>query len=191
MTRWGGSRDGKQTPKRKRPIVVNSFELAEIACMDCGATQAPAKFGATCPSCGGGQFRVEIERSASGMNGENILDALWGGATVGGGAVGEFVNMAMSDDEGSGLYFRTFSHLTCTGVSGAELSGFLGAAIEERRRTYVGWKRRELEAHLAEGQRICERCKVLFKVYDNDWNKAGLCSKSCYHGFMKSRGKGP
>jgi hypothetical protein len=28
---------------------------------------------------------------------------------------------------------------------------------------------------------------VEFKVYDNEWGRAGLCSRACHHAFQKSR----
>ena len=104
--------------------------------------------------------------------------------------MGAFVDLATDDAGGTGLLFRTHSILNCDDVSGAEIVGFVRAPTEERRRLYVSWKRREIEASLAEGQRVCERCRVVFKIYDNEWNRAGLCSKSCHAAFMKSREKG-
>jgi hypothetical protein len=168
---------------------VHSFDVESIACQDCGASQAPARFAEVCPLCRGSLFKVEIERSASGINGDNFLDVLVSGS-VGGGTVGSFVDIAMDDSEGSGLLFRTHCILSCGGVSGGELVGFVRASIEERRQMYVLWKRRDIESHLVEGQRLCERCRVLFKVYDNEWNRAGLCSKSCHAAFLKSLEKG-
>jgi hypothetical protein len=165
---------------------MKSFELAKIACATCDAISAPSRFDPTCPSCRGDQFNVEIERSASGIDGENIIETLWKGTTMGGGAVGTFLDVAMDDEQGSGDIYRTYSLLSCKSVSGQEILSFLGVSVEERRHMYVIWKRREIETQLTDGHRICERCKVLFKVYDNDWNTGGFCSRTCHIAFIKS-----
>ena len=87
------------------------------------------------------------------------------------------------------MYFRTDSLLECDGVRRTEIIEFLAAAVEERRRMYIAWKRREVENNLRADQRICARCKVSYRLYANAWNKAGCCSKACDQAHRKSRSK--
>jgi hypothetical protein len=131
---------------------------------------------------------VDLERSSSGLNGENLLDAMANSATSGsgGGELGFLLDVATNDVGGPGIYFSTRTPLACGGVSSLEISEFLTATVDDRTRKYVAWKRREIEASLPQGHRICARCRVSFKGFDNAWGRAGLCSKACYKAFMKS-----
>ena len=92
-----------------------------------------------------------------------------------------------TDDAGGSFFYRTHSLLRCREVSGNELAAFLDAPIEERRRMYVEWKRRELRATLDDAHALCDRCGVAFKRYENDWNRAGLCSRTCHEIHLKSQ----
>jgi hypothetical protein len=94
--------------------------------------------------------------------------------------------MAFGDPPSSSPYFRTDAFLDCKAVSREGIAGFLDAPLEERIRLYVSWKRQELEASLPADHRICPRCHVEFKVYDNDWGRAGFCSHACHQAAMKS-----
>lgn len=124
---------------------------------------------------GDGTFRVEVERSA------------WGIEFVPGspGTVGAFIDEA-TGDTGS-TYYRTHSFLLCDGVSGDEIAAFRKATVEERKRMYIGWKRREVERTLGADHALCDRCGVAFKVYRNAWNRAGLCSRTCHEAWKKSQ----
>jgi hypothetical protein len=167
---------------------VRTIELSEVHCEACQALQPPADWGLRCRTCANSSFRIELERSSSGLNGENLLDALVQTAGSGGrgGELGLLLDLATDDQGDPGLYFRTQASLSCASVSSQEIAEFLAATVDARIRIYVAWKRREVELSLPEGRRICARCRVSFKVYDNEWGRAGLCSKACYQAFMKS-----
>jgi hypothetical protein len=154
---------------------MNAFDFSGITCDACGAASKP---GRSCSACGKDSFSVEIERSASGID----LQALFLRSL---GTVGAFIDEA-TDDHAS-TYYRTHSFLRCGGIFGSEVVEFMKAPIEERKRMYVGWKRREIEAALDPGRGICDRCGVAFKRYENPWNRAGLCSRTCHHAYQKSQ----
>ncbi len=168
---------------------MRTIELFEVRCEACQDRQPQLEWGLRCRSCANASFRVELERSSSGLNGENLLDALVQNAASGngGGELGLLLAIATDDVGGGGVYFRTHSALACTRVSFQEIEEFRAARADHRTRLYVAWKRRELELSLPEGHRICARCRVAFKVYENEWARSGLCSKACYQAFMKSR----
>ena len=120
---------------------------------------------------------MEIERSASGIDVSALVGSM--------GTVGALIDEA-SDDHGS-AYYRTHSFLRCGGIFGSEIVAFMKAPIEERKRMFVGWKRREIEATLDADHGICDRCGIAFKRYENPWNRAGFCSKSCHQACQKSQ----
>jgi hypothetical protein len=167
---------------------VRAINLSEVRCEACQDLQPREDWGRPCRGCGQASFHVELERVSSGLNGENFLDAVVQNALSGysGGEFGLLLALATDDVGGPGVYFKTHAFLRCGSVSFREISEFLLANVEARTRTYVAWKRRELELALPEGCRICNRCRVAFRVYANAWGRAGLCSKACYQAFMKS-----
>lgn len=77
----------------------------------------------------------------------------------------------------------------CEEVSAGEIASFLASTGDARRDLYIGWKRRDIENASGGEKRICVRCQVPFKPYDNAWNRAGLCSKACFHVHTKSTRK--
>lgn len=157
---------------------MRTFELSKIDCNACGAAQKPSKPERSCTACGKDSFRVEIERSASGIDLRPlILESM--------GTMGALIEEA-TDDHAS-AYYRTHSFLHCTGIFGAEIAVFMQASFDERKRLYVGWKRREIEETLGPDHGICDRCGVAFKRYENEWNRAGLCSRACHQAYLKSQ----
>lgn len=157
---------------------MNTFEITAYTCTACGRIDTPPWTPFRCVDCGNATFGIEIERSASGV------EVAVGNAF--GGMVGTFVDLA-SDDAGDGsVYYRTHAFLRCEDVTGEEIVRFLGAPIEERRRLYVVWKRREIESRLGGDEAVCGRCRVSFKVYANGWNRAGFCSRTCRSAELKS-----
>jgi hypothetical protein len=156
---------------------VKTFKLTEITCGGCGAAQKASKPARSCPACGKETFRVEVERSAWGIEPKAVIGSM--------GTVGAFIDEA-SDDDGS-LFCRTHSLLRCGSVSGTEIATFMKASLEERKRFYIGWKRREVEATLGPDHAICDRCGVAYKIYTNAWNRAGLCSRPCHQAYRKSQ----
>ena len=157
---------------------MRTFAFSRISCSACGTDQTASKPERRCKGCGRDSFGVEIERSASGID----LNALVAGSM---GTVGAFIDEA-SEDHAS-AYYRTHSFLRCTGIFGAEIAAFMKGSIEERKRLYIGWKRREIEAALGSDHGICDRCGVAFKRYENAWNRAGLCSRTCHQAYLKSQ----
>jgi hypothetical protein len=165
---------------------MRRIELSGVRCEGCGGLPAPAEWGRRCPTCGGTVFSVDLERSALGLNGENLVDALLQNVGSCGGEVGFLVDVLMDDVGGSGVYFESHTALACSRVSADEIQDFLGAALEARIRIYIGWKRREVEAAaLPPDHRFCVRCRVAYKVYDNLWGRSGCCSKACHRAFLK------
>ena len=158
------------------------FEVADLTCEGCGAVVDPARWRAPCPICLHSQFTVQIERSSSGIDEAALAQML----VPGGGWVGAFMREA-TDDGPASIRFKTHSFLQCQGVSGTEIVSFLSASVEDRRRLYIAWKRREIEATLDSSHRICGRCQVKFRAYSNDWNQAGFCSRVCREAESKSR----
>jgi hypothetical protein len=167
---------------------MRRLEISHVRCETCQSVQCPEEWGRPCRDCANACFQVDLERAASGFNGENLLDALLRNAAYGGagGELGFLLDVATDDVGGPGVYFRTRTFLPCDGVSSREIAAFLAGTLEERIRTYVAWKRREREWTLPEGHRICVRCRVAFKVYDNEWGRSGLCSRTCHRAFRKS-----
>ena len=90
-------------------------------------------------------------------------------------------------DDPAERYWRTQSFLQCGGVSGEEIEEFRSAPMESRRKMYVTWKRRELEATMTSDRRVCERCRVIYKVYENRWNQSGFCSQACSNAAVKAK----
>jgi len=133
-----------------------------------------------CQACKGASFSMEIERSASGWESYDLDDFIPRPGIV-----------ALLDDGPSERYWRTQSFLKCKGVSGEEIAAFCAAPIEARRALYVAWKRRELEAALNHDQRVCGRCRVIYTIYRNAWNRSGYCSRSCAAAASKSRSAAP
>ncbi len=169
---------------------MRSFDFREVLCESCGRTLGPEEWERDCVACGGKAFSVEIERVSSGYD-ASIASYHPGSPVYGSGMleVNLLVDLAFGGDTRRSPYFRTDALLHCNGVSQAAVAEFLASPLEDRIRLYVSWKRREVEAALPPGHRICPRCHVEFKVYDNEWGRAGLCSKACYHVFTKSGGK--
>ncbi len=164
---------------------MRSLELSGVICEGCRKSQPRDRWGLRCDACHGGSFHVELERGSEGFD----LSGLGAIGGAGGADVGFALSVLDDDVEGPGLYFRTHAWLECGLISTAEIAAFLKEPLDERIRSYISWKRRELEGSLPEGRRICGRCRVAFTVYDNAWNRDGLCSKACHRVFLKSRAK--
>jgi hypothetical protein len=158
-----------------RPIGVLRFSIIKVNCEGCGKLQDPAGWSGHCPGCGHSSFRVEIERAASGWEGSNVVDFIPG-------SYGDLLEDASSD-----LHWSTQSFLECRGVAGDEIAAFRPAPIELRRRMYVDWKRRELTATRRPDRGICGRCRVIFTIYENEWNRSGFCSRTCLSSASKTR----
>ena len=118
------------------------FEIVRVSCEGCGKLQDPDRWPGRCPGCARARFRAEIDRSASGLEAFELVD---------------FIRGTSSDGPGNPCW-RTQTFLTCSGVSGDEIAEFCGAGMDERRRMYVAWKRRELEAALTPDRAACGRC---------------------------------
>jgi hypothetical protein len=149
---------------------MRRFEIVRVSCGGCREVQNPKGWTGACTTCGRDRFRVVIERAASGLESLELED---------------FIRGASSDGPAD-PYWHTESFLQCSGISGVEIAEFCGAPIEERHRMYVSWKRRELESTLTPDQAVCGRCGVIFKIYDNAWNRSGYCSRSCGTAAAKS-----
>lgn len=152
------------------------FEATGIACAGCGAAGEPSAVVPRCLRCGHEEFRLQIERSASGFDRggsePDFYDRL--------GELGlllEFVN------DGPG-YFRTHSLLEVRNVGGAEIGEFLRSPTEKRRDMYRGWKRREIARGATAA--ACRRCGVVFQPYANPWNRGGFCSRQCRRVSLKT-----
>jgi len=151
--------------------------------MPCGEFQEASRWGGACAECGWKIFQVELDRSETMVNLDIDVDDL--------------VDRLFNPTRGRGLIScgspsprspsRDVSH--CGEVSADEIAAFLAATGEARRDLFIGWKRRDLEENRLGEQRECVRCGVTFKPYDNEWNKAGLCSKACHHVHSKSSRK--
>lgn len=148
------------------------FSIIQVCCEGCGKLQNPRSWTGLCPGCQAASFRVEIERSASGWQPYSLEEYLAG---------------PRGSNGPSDPYWKTLSFLMCGGVSGDEITQFCAAPIDTRRTLYIAWKRRELEATLTPDHRICERCRVIYKIYENPWNRLGYCSRSCSHAALKSK----
>ncbi|HVR84358.1 MAG TPA: hypothetical protein VMU54_08610 [Planctomycetota bacterium] len=164
---------------------MRNVEVSEVQCDACGGIQPVARWGGACATCGETTFSVEIERSSSGIDWSNLVASSSSG--LGGGDLSLLVDAAFDDAGPSSPYYRTDAFLRTPGVPCAALKEFLEASLEDRIRLYISWKRREVEASLPPGHRICRRCRGEFKVYDNEWGRAGLCSRVCHHAFLRSR----
>jgi hypothetical protein len=127
-----------------------------------------------CVGCNRGSFQVELERVASGWESFDLDDfkAILGAAPY---------------PLPRNPFWRSKSFLACSRVSGDEILKFCSMSEAPRRRMYIAWKRRELEATLPSWQGVCKRCQVIYKVYKNDWNRREFCSRSC--GAAASRSK--
>ena len=156
-----------------------------MVCEGCRQFQPRDHWGLRCSACHGGSFHVGLERSSDGFD----LSGLGPSAGFGFSDVGFAADVLDDDLEGPGLYFRTHAWLECGAVSTSEVAAFLKAPLEERIRSYISWKRRELEGSLPDGKKICGRCRVAFTVYDNAWNRDGFCSRACHQTFRKSNAK--
>jgi hypothetical protein len=154
---------------------MRRFSLLRVKCESCKAQQEPKGWAGRCPHCRGESFRVVIERAASGWEPFGLEDFLSRPGPA-----------ALLDDPME-HYWRTESYLQCGGVLGEELVEFRSAPIESRRRMYVEWKRRQLEADLTPDQRICERCRVIYKVFENRWNQSGFCSQACRNAAARAK----
>jgi hypothetical protein len=97
-----------------RPLGVRTIDLSEVHCEACGALQPRADWGQRCRVCANASFRIGLDRVASGLNGENLLDALVQNAMSGsgGGELGLLLDMATDDLGGPGIYFKTHSSLS-------------------------------------------------------------------------------
>jgi hypothetical protein len=157
---------------------MRRFSLLRVKCESCRQPQEPKDWTGFCPDCGGTSFHVVIERAASGWESFELTDFLPGPT----GAEG-----LLSDGGGREPYWSTQSFLQCAGVGGEDLMDFRSAPIELRRRMYIEWKRRELETTMPPGRRVCERCRVIYKIYDNRWNQSGFCSQSCSKAAGKAK----
>lgn len=150
---------------------MRRFEIIGVTCERCREVQKPEGWTGICRTCRRDRFRVVIERAASGFESYELADFIRG----------------TGSDGPAEPFWHSQSCLKCAGVWGDEIAAFCGASIDARRRLYVAWKRRELESSMSPEQAVCGRCGVIFKVYDNDWNRAGHCSRACGHAAAKSR----
>jgi hypothetical protein len=164
---------------------MRSLELSEVHCEACDGSLRNDEWGRPCAACGGTLFRTELKRASSGFDPWAIVQ-LVGGSGL--GDVQALADLAFGDSGSSGPYYRTEAFLSCTGVTSDDLRLFLAAPLDDRIRTYISWKRRQLEAGLPDGHRICARCQVEFRAYDNEWCRAGFCSKACHRAHVKSAG---
>jgi hypothetical protein len=121
---------------------------------------------------------VEVERHSFGLDSDAIVDSFLDYSIVGGGEVRVLADLASGDLSGS-VFYRTQSWVRCRSVSAAEIAAFLKSSREDQAKLYVSWKRREFEADLPRDRRLCARCKVAFKVFDNQWHQSGRCSRAC------------
>ena len=159
----------------RRPNNMRRFSILRVKCESCRKLQEPKGWAGRCPGCSSASFRVVIERAASGWESFDLEDFM---------PRPEYA--ALLDDPAE-RYWRTRSFLQCGGVSGEEIEEFRSAPMETRRRMYVTWKRRELEATMTSDRRVCERCRVIYKVYENRWNQSGYCSQSCGNAAAKAK----
>jgi len=159
---------------------MRRFDVSRITCASCGHHQAVAAFASRCFQCLGSAFRVEIERSASGLDWEEAALSLASAF-----AVTTPIDFLDTDDP-AGIYYRTHSFVNLAQVDGDDLCRFLKAPLPERRRMFVDWKREESESLLFHGEQVCRRCRVIFKPYANAWNDSGLCSRACRRAQEKS-----
>jgi hypothetical protein len=157
---------------------MRTLELSEVVCEGCRHSQPRDQWGSRCSSCHGETFHIDLQRRSEGFD--------LSGRNGGGGEIGLLLDAVTNDVGGPGLYFQTHAWLECGAVSPPEIAAFRTAPLEERIRSYMSWKRRELEGSLPQGKKICGRCKVAFTVYDNAWNRDGFCSKACHQAFLKS-----
>src|SRR5215203_1025726 len=111
---------------------MRRIELTRVCCEGCVRLQAPAEWGKPCPTCGGAAFSVDLERSAHGFNGENLVEAFFQNMGSGGGEVGFLLDVLTDDVGAPGIYFNSHTPLSCSRVSCEEISEFLGAALEPR-----------------------------------------------------------
>lgn len=161
---------------------MRSLDLVGVVCEGCRQSQPRERWGLACGACPGARFHVDLERGSEGFD----LSGLGPSGGNGLAEVGFALSVLDDDTDGPGLYFRTHAWLECGLVSAAEIAAFLKAPLEGRVRDYISWKRRELEGSLPEGRKICGRCRVVFTVYNNAWNRDGFCSKACHQAFLKS-----
>jgi len=170
--------DGPKRPiLHGRPTSMKRFSVLRVKCESCRELQEPKDWAGRCPGCGSDMFHVLIERAASGWESYDVSDLMPGPV----GAAG------LVSGGGAEPYWRTQSFLQCGGVLGEEILEFRSEPMESRRRMYVGWKRRELEATMTPDRRVCERCRVIYKVYENRWNQAGFCSQACGNAAAKAK----
>jgi hypothetical protein len=153
---------------------MKRFSILQVNCEGCGVLQDPKSWSGTCTTCGRDSFQVEIERSASGWESMDFQEFL-------------AITFGHSNETYGDPYWSTQSFLECGGVLGDEIAEFCSATIEARRKMYIAWKRRDLEASLASGQKICRRCLSIFKAYKNEWNGQGFCSRSCWKAASKAK----
>jgi hypothetical protein len=162
---------------------MRALELSRVRCMPCGEVQDASRWGSACAECGWKIFRVELDRSETMIDLDNLVDRLFN----------PFRDRGFLDEETScgspspRPERRDVS--SCSEVSADEISAFLASTGEARRDLYIGWKRRDLEAMRFETLQECGRCRLSFKAYANEWNKAGFCSKACFHVHLKSSRK--
>lgn len=162
---------------------MRTLELVGVVCNGCGVPPPQQRWGRRCSDCRGGSFRIEIDRSSEGWDFDGVFTR-----GIGAGDLAFLLDAATDDLGGPGPFFRTRARLACAAVSAEEIAAFREAGLEARIRRYVAWKRGEVEASLPADHRVCARCRVAFKVYDNEWARSGFCSRACRHAFLKSSG---
>lgn len=163
---------------------MKKFEISRIACGRCGETIAVESFTNPCPKCGCDRFSVEINRSTWGVDLGNLVEPV--ALQIVFGDAGLYLAAAKEGAGAISPFYRTKSLLEVADVSGKELLDFLAADLKGRRAMYVTWKRREIQAHLKDGQKFCGRCGGVFVSYRNAWNTAGYCSRACFRVGAKS-----
>jgi hypothetical protein len=164
---------------------MNRFAVSGIVCSRCRQRQTPPVFHPVCSGCRSTRFGVVVERTATGFD-VSGWGQVAGLSFVVGGDLAPLAFAAMQGPGALSPFYRTHSILEAADVPGMEILVFLQAPVEERRRMFVKWKRKENEARLLASQKVCGRCGVVFTAYSNAWNAAGLCSRICHHAFTRS-----
>jgi hypothetical protein len=153
------------------------FDPLRIRCSRCRRDPPVGAFSPRCLACSGARFDLEIERSSWGVDAQELAELLaLGSQTVWGACTA----LALDFDGSIEPVWRTHSVLTLSGLTGDEVREFLQAPVPERSRLYGEWKRREREDRLLPEERVCRRCRIIFRAWKNAWNGAGFCSRACH-----------
>jgi hypothetical protein len=164
---------------------MRTLRITKIACSKCSAEQLPTVFLPTCPACHKDNFRISIEKKSLGLDpgeiGEPLIWAFLGGD------IGLALYM-VKEGFGSPIH-ASKETVEIEGMTGREVRSLIRSTLEEALNQIVALKRRIAESRLDERSKICNRCGIVFKHYDNDWHQAGFCSKRCQEYESKTRWK--